>query len=76
MEDISSDKLLKGQDEIKDLINNMKTLMIENFTYLSKDINALDISVNSDIELLFKEVTELKRKVNKLERKFHENIHD
>jgi hypothetical protein len=43
--------------------------MTENFTYIRKDMKALAFDVNSDVELLFKEMADVKRKVNKLEQK-------
>jgi hypothetical protein len=50
----------------------MSTMMTENFTYLEKDLSDLHFNVNTDIDLLFNEVTLLKRKVYKLERRFEE----
>lgn len=61
--------LAAGQNEIKELIKHTTTLMTENFTYIRKDMKALALDVNSDIELLFKEMADVKRKVNKLEQK-------
>jgi uncharacterized phage infection (PIP) family protein YhgE len=63
------ENVVKGQDEIKDLIKHTTTLMTENFTYIRKDMKSLAFEVNADVELLFKEVGEVKRKVNKLEQK-------
>jgi hypothetical protein len=40
-----------------------------NFTYIRKDMKSLAFDVNADVELLFKEVAEVKRKVNILEQK-------
>ena len=43
--------------------------MTESFTYIRKDMKALALDVNSDVELLFKETADVKRKENKLEQK-------
>ncbi|MBM7653470.1 hypothetical protein [Neobacillus cucumis] len=43
--------------------------MTENLTTIRRDLKALKFDVNSDVELLFKETAEVKRKVNKLEQK-------
>jgi uncharacterized phage infection (PIP) family protein YhgE len=59
----------KGQDEIKDLIKHTTTLLTDNFTYIRKDMKTFANDVNADVELLFKEVGGVKRKVNKLEQK-------
>lgn len=61
------DNLEKGQNEIKEMIKHSTTLMTENFTYIRKDMRTFERDVNADIELLFKEGAEVKRKVNKLE---------
>jgi hypothetical protein len=61
--------LSAGQNEIKELIKHTTTLMTENFTFIRKDMKALAFDVNSDVELLFKEMADVKRKVNKLEQK-------
>ncbi|MFS0777634.1 hypothetical protein ABC255_16740 [Neobacillus sp. 3P2-tot-E-2] len=63
------DLLTAGQNEIKELIKQTATLMTENFTYIREDMKSLALDVNSDIELLFKEMADVKRKVNKLEQK-------
>jgi uncharacterized phage infection (PIP) family protein YhgE len=64
------ENLERSQDELKDLIKHTTTLMTENFTYIRKDMKSLAFEVNADVELLFKEVGEVKRKVNKLEHKY------
>nr|WP_263326456.1 hypothetical protein [Neobacillus sp. Marseille-Q6967] len=61
--------IMSGFNEIKDLIKHNTTLMTENVTYIRKDMKTLAFDVNSDIELLFKEMAQVKRKVNKLEQK-------
>lgn len=61
--------LISGQHEIKDIIKHTATVMIENFTTIRRDVKTLAFDVNSDVELLFKEMAEVKRKVNKLEQK-------
>ncbi|NHC42659.1 hypothetical protein G6549_22305 [Bacillus sp. MM2020_1] len=63
------DVLSTGQNEIKELIKHTTTLMTENFTYIRQDMKTLAFDVNSDVELLFKEMADVKRKVNKLEQK-------
>jgi hypothetical protein len=61
--------LTSGRSEIKELIKHTATLMTGNFTYIRIDMKALALDVNSDVELLFKEMADVKRKVNKLEQK-------
>lgn len=63
-----------GQNEIKELIKHTTTLMTENFTYIRKDLKTLAFNVNSDVELLFKEMADVKRKINKLEQNFLYNV--
>lgn len=67
--EMGQDQLKSGQQEIKDIIKHTATLLTENFTTIRRDMKALAFDVNSDVELLFKEVAEVKRKVNKLEHK-------
>jgi hypothetical protein len=63
------DTLSTGQEEIKELIKHATTLMTENFTYIRKDMKEFAFDVNSGVELLFKEMADIKRKVNKLEQR-------
>ena len=60
-------RMEKGQAEIIDKINHMTVLMTEGFKDFRKDMKTFQSDVNADIDLLFQEVTNLKRKVNKLE---------
>ena len=61
------EELKAGQADIINIIKHTTTLMTENFTYIRKDMRTFQSDVNADIELLFKEVSSVKRKVNKLE---------
>jgi hydrogenase maturation factor len=56
------DILSSGQNEIKELIKHTATLMTENFTYIRKDMKAFALDVHSDVELLFKEMADVRRK--------------
>ena len=61
------EELKAGQADIINIIKHTTSLMTENFTYIRKDMRTFQSDVNADIELLFKEVSSVKRKVNKLE---------
>ncbi|WP_309863257.1 hypothetical protein [Bacillus sp. SLBN-46] len=63
------DNLLSGQTEIKNMLKHTTEVMTENFTYLKRDIKSLAYDINSDFDLLFKEIADVKRKVNKLEQR-------
>ncbi|MEH7544946.1 hypothetical protein [Neobacillus vireti] len=64
---IQMENVEKGQQEIKDIVKHTATLMTENFTTIKRDMRTLAFDVNSDVELLFKEMAKVKRKVNKQE---------
>ena len=65
----SQEILVTGQNEIRELIKHLDTLMSKNFTYLRKDIKTLALDVSSDFNLLIKELADIKGKLNKLEQK-------
>ncbi|MEH7113960.1 hypothetical protein V7124_16420 [Neobacillus niacini] len=62
-----SSRMEEGYKEIKETIKHTTTLMTENFTHIRKDIRSIERDFNTDIELVFKEGVDLKRRVNKLE---------
>jgi hypothetical protein len=64
------EELKSGQIEIKELVKHTTTLMTENFTDIREEMKALAFDVNADVDLLFKEAGEVKRKVNRLEQKY------
>ena len=63
------DRLEQGQTELKESFRHNNTLMIENFTDIRKDLRTKHQDMQADVNLLFKEVEETKRKVNKLEQR-------
>lgn len=65
------DRLDQGQEELKELIKHTTTLMTENFTNIRKEIRVKGQDTQADIDLLFKEVEDVKRRTNKLEQKLN-----
>jgi predicted nucleic acid-binding Zn-ribbon protein len=63
------DSLERGQQEIKDLMKHHTTLLTENMTSMRRDLGRRVTDTEADVNLLFKEVEEVKRSINKLEKK-------
>ncbi|MDQ6597790.1 hypothetical protein E2K98_25225 [Bacillus salipaludis] len=50
------ERLETGQSDIKDLIKHTTTLMTVSYMYIRRDLKTMAFNVNSDVDLLFKEV--------------------
>lgn len=59
----------QGQAEIKELLKHHTTLMIETATNIRKEIRTTTTDTQADVNLLFREVEAVKRKVNKVEQR-------
>ncbi|MEL3960882.1 hypothetical protein MKZ01_06360 [Lysinibacillus endophyticus] len=65
--DMRLGNLENGQEELKHLIKHNTTLMTENLTNIRRDFRERIQDTEADVNLLFKEVEENKRKINQID---------
>lgn len=63
------DRIDDNMADVKKILRHHTTLMIENFTDIRKDMRITNQETQADINLLFTEVEDIKRKTNKIEQK-------
>jgi hypothetical protein len=61
--------LKSGQEDIKDILRHNTALLTENFTDIGIDLIKKNSDMKSDIDLLFREVEDVKRETNKIKQK-------
>ncbi|PTY76157.1 hypothetical protein B5V89_18925 [Heyndrickxia sporothermodurans] len=63
------ENLETGQIELKDMLKQSTTLLIENFTSIRQDLRQRDTEMNADINLLFRKTEKNERDIEKIKSK-------